>query len=307
MSVNLGINLAGLILKNPTILASGILGVSRSSLKKVMENGAGAVTIKSISKEPRKGHETPIITTYAAGMLNAVGYSNPGAQEAAKEFGKLNELEAPVIASIIGQTFDDFKKVWQELEDCGFSAIEVPLSCPHTPGFGTMGGQHTPQMAEQITKLLKEVSGLPIIVKVSPNNPNMVDVAKAAEAVGASAICAVNTAGPGMLINIESATPVLGFKIGGLSGPALKPIAIRCVYDLYETVKIPIIGTGGITTYEDAIEMLMAGATALGIGTAVYYHGPEVFKKITEEMAVWLENHGYKDVKEIVGVVHKNK
>ncbi|MBU1131037.1 dihydroorotate dehydrogenase [Patescibacteria group bacterium] len=306
MSVNLKTNFAGIDLNNPTILASGILGVSKSSLNKVIESGAGAVTIKSISLEVRKGHETPIITTFEAGMLNAVGYSNPGAKEAAQEFSNLNELGAPVIASIIGQKDDDFKQVWEHLAGCGFVAIEVPLSCPHTPGFGTMGGQHTPEMSENITKLLREISGLPIIVKVSPNNPNMIDVAKAAEAAGAAAICAVNTAGPGMQIDIESARPVLGFKIGGLSGPALKPIAIRCVYDLYEAVKIPIIGTGGITTAEDAIEMLMAGATALGIGTAVYYGGPEVFKKITEEMSEWLEKHDYKDIKEVIGLVHKH-
>jgi len=307
MSVNLGINLAGLILKNPTILASGILGVSRASLKNVLDNGAGAVTIKSISLEPRKGHETPIITTFEAGMLNAVGYSNPGAKEAAQEFSNLKELPAPVFASVIGQTVDDFKKVWEQLEGCGFSAIEVPLSCPHTPGYGTMGGQHTPDMAEKITKTLKALTALPIIIKVSPNNPNMTEVARVAEAAGASAICAVNTAGPGMQINIEVARPVLGFKIGGVSGPALKPIAVRCVYDLYEAVKIPIIGTGGVTSFADAIEMLMAGATAVGIGTAVYYQGVEVFKKIAGEMTVWLNNHGYKDVKEIIGITHRNK
>jgi dihydroorotate dehydrogenase (NAD+) catalytic subunit len=306
MSTNLNINLFSLKLKNPTILASGILGVSKASLKNVLDNGAGAATIKSISLEPRKGHETPIITTYEAGMLNAVGYSNPGAEEAAKEFSNLKELDAPVFASIIGQTVDDFKKVWEQLESCGFSAIEVPLSCPHTPGYGTMAGQHTPKMAEKITKTLKKLTDLPIIIKVSPNNPNMVDVAKAAESAGASAICAVNTAGPGMQINIEVVKPVLGFKIGGLSGPALKPIAIRCVYDLYEAVKIPIIGTGGITSSADAIEMLMGGASAVGLGTAVYYHGLGVFKKITEGMTVWLESHGYKDVKEVIGLVHKN-
>lgn len=305
MALNLETNLAGINLKNPSILASGILGVSKACLKNVIDNGAGAVTIKSISLEPRKGHETPIITTFEAGMLNAVGYSNPGAKEAAKEFSNLDGLGAPVIASVIGQKDDEFKAVWEELSGCGFVAIEVPLSCPHTPGFGTMGGQHTPEMAEKITKLFKEISDLPIIIKVSPNNPNMVDVAKASEVAGASAICAVNTAGPGMQINIETATPTLGFKIGGLSGPALKPIAVRCVYDLYEAVKIPIIGTGGITTGEDAIEMLMAGATALGIGTAVYYDGPEVFKKITDEMLEWLESHGYKEVGEVIGLVHK--
>jgi len=306
MSINLTTTLAGLKLSNPTILASGILGVSQASLNKMIENGAGAVTVKSISLEARKGHQTPIITTYEEGMLNAVGYSNPGAKAAAEEFCQLARLKAPVIASIIGQSPDDFKKVWQMLAGSGFAAIEVPLSCPHTPGYGTMAGQHTPAMSARITKELKRASNLPIIIKVSPNHPNMVEVAQAAESAGAAAICAVNSAGPGMQIDLETASPVLGFKIGGVTGPAIRPIAVRCVYDLYQAIKIPIIGTGGITTGHDAIEMLMAGATALGIGTAVYYHGPTVFKKITDEMSEWLASHGYQSVKEVIGLVHQN-
>lgn len=295
--------ITGLTLANPTILASGVLGVTKASLKNVTNHGAGAVTTKSISLEPRAGHAAPIIITYEAGMLNAVGYSNQGAAKAAEEFINAAEVGAPVIGSVIGQAPDDFIKVIAMLEACGFSAIEVPLSCPHTPGYGTLGGQHTPAMAEKITKAIKKITKLPLWIKVSPNE-NMVSVAKAAEAAGANAIVAGNSMGPGMVIDIKTAKPILGFKFGGVSGPALRPIAVRCVYDLYQAIKIPIIGCGGVMCGRDLIEMMMAGATAVAIGTAVYYRGVSVFKKITEEAEQFLTANNYKDIKKIIGLAH---
>lgn len=304
MSVNLSINLAGLKFNNPTILASGILGVTKASLKSVVNHGAGGVVTKSISLLPRHGHPSPLIVTYEAGMLNAVGYSNQGAAGAQEEFSEVGStVKAPVIASIIGQSMDDFKKVWEKLENCGFSAIEIPLSCPHTPGYGTMGGQHTPEMAEKITRAMKEAAQIPIFIKVSPNE-NMVEVAKTAEAAGADGITAVNSMGPGMIIDLETKTPILGFKMGGVSGPALRPVAVRCVYDLYLAVKIPVIGCGGITSGRDLIEMMMAGAAAVEIGTAVYYRGVGTFQKIVAEAKEWLENHNYKNISEIIGMAH---
>src|SRR3989344_4035082 len=269
MSEKLEINLTGIKLKNPAILASGFLGVTKASLKNMINRGAGGVVTKSISPQPREGHKAPIIVTYEAGMLNAVGYSNHGADKAKEEFSRIKEIGAPAILSIIGQAVDDFKTVWEKLRDCGFGAIEIPLSCPHTPGYGTMGGQHTPEMAEKITKAIKAVAKVPVFIKVSPNE-NMVAVAKAAEAAGADGITAVNTMGPGMIIDLETKTSVLGFGMGGVSGAALRPIAVRCVFDLYKAVKIPIIGCGGVTTGRGMIEMMMAGAIAVQIGTAIY-------------------------------------
>ena len=301
---NLEVKINNLKLKNPTILASGVLGVSSASLSNVIRNGAGAVVTKSISLEPRKGHPAPIIITYEAGMLNAVGYSNPGAQQARQEFSNLSDIEAPVILSIIGQTVDDFQKVYNELKDCNFQAIEVPLSCPHTPGYGTMGGQHTPEMASKITKALKEVTDLPIWIKLSPNE-NLVDVGKAAAEAGADALVSGNTMGPGMIIDIETHKPILGFGMGGVSGPALKPIAIRCVYDLYKAVKIPIIGCGGVTTGLDLIEMMMAGATGIGVGTAVLDRSVNVFSQIVKETDKWLTEHDFKKIEDIIGLAHK--
>jgi dihydroorotate dehydrogenase (NAD+) catalytic subunit len=299
----------GIELKSPTILASGVLGVTRASLVNVAKHGAGAVTIKSISHEPRKGHKNPIMLTYEAGMLNAVGYSNPGLAEAQAEFSDLSSVGAPVFASIIGTNAEDFAYMAKHFigkeNPCGFAAVEVPLSCPHTPGYGMLAGQGTPEATEKITKAVKSHIDLPVIIKLSPNIPNISDVAKAAEKAGADAINMGNTLGPGMVINIETKKPVLDFKVGGLSGPAIRPVAVRCVYDLYKSVKIPIIGTGGVTTWHDAVEMMMAGATAVGVGSAVYYDGITVFRNINKGMEKFMKEQGYKNVKEMVGAAHE--
>lgn len=304
MSMKLETELCGITLANPTILASGILGVSKPLLSEVIKNGAGAVTIKSISFEPREGHRNPTVIAFDAGMMNAVGYSNPGAANAKKEFTGLKKLGAPVFASVIGHEPEDFVKVAGELEGCGFSAIEIPLSCPHTPGFGTLAGQDTPEKTLEITKAVVKHTRLPVFVKLSSVTRNIGEVARAAEKAGASAITAVNTMGPGMVINIEAKRPVMGFKIGGISGPALKPVAVRCVYDVYESVKIPIIGTGGILTGKDAVEMMMAGAKAIGIGSGVHYRGMDVFRKVCSEITEWAVKNGYVGLDEIVGAAH---
>lgn len=303
-SVDLSIQLCNLTLRNPTILASGILGTTKALLKRVAGNGAGAVTIKSVSREPREGHKNPTVITFEGGMLNAVGYSNPGVDAAAREFSCLQEVNAPVIASVIGTQKEDFARVVEGLSGAKFSAIEIPLSCPHTPGFGLLAGQGTPEATFAITSEVRKVTQLPIFVKLSPNIPEICTIAKAAEDAGANAITAVNSMGPGMIINVEAKKPVLDFKVGGVTGDALRPIALRCVFDLYKAVKIPIIGVGGISTGRHAIEMMMAGASAVGIGTGVYYRGIEVFKKVCEEMAQWMEENGFDKVNKIIGVAH---
>ncbi|MBI5307454.1 MAG: dihydroorotate dehydrogenase [Planctomycetes bacterium] len=302
--INLSINLCNIPLSNPGILASGVLGTTRALLKRMVENGAGAVTIKSISKEPREGHKNPTVITFEGGMLNAVGYSNPGVDAATKEFSHLQEIGAPVIASVIGTQKEDFVRVVEGLSVQKFSAIEIPLSCPHTPGFGLLAGQGTPQATFDITSAVRKATRLPIFIKLSPSIPELCAVAKAAEDAGADAITAVNSMGPGMLINIDAQRPILSFKVGGVTGDALRPVAIRCVYDLYQSVKIPIIGVGGISTGRHAIEIMMAGAAAFGVGSAVYYRGIDVFKKISGEMALWMQERGITDINKIVGVAH---
>lgn len=303
--MDLTTQVAGLKLKNPTILASGILGVSKASLKNVIKNGAGACVIKSISLEERPGHNAPNIITFEAGMMNAVGYSNPGVVEAKREFGELKDLEAPIIASIIGKDEKEFAKMTEKFLPGDFAAVEAVLSCPHTPGYGTLAGQGTPEQTEKITKSVRAKTKLPLFIKISPDSQPIAEVAKAAEAGGADAIVATNSMGPGMVIDIQTGQPILDFKVGGISGPALRPISIRCIYDIYKSVKIPIIGCGGITYGKDAVEMIMAGAQAVQIGTGVYYRGVDVFKKVRAEIEDFMQQKNYQSLNDFVGLTHK--
>jgi len=295
----------GIKLENPLILASGILGVNKNNLLRAQLGGAGALTIKSISLEPRKGHKNPITAVYEKGMLNAVGYSNPGIDEALKEYADLSKVSIPVIASCTGGSPEEFAELAERFEPLAFNAVELPLSCPHTPGFGLMAGQGTPEATKAITEAVRKKTKKPLIVKVSPVIPNIVEVAKAAEEAGADAINCGNAHGPGMIIDINSGKSVLGFGVGGVTGPAIRPIAVRCVFDLFKSIKIPIIGTGGVSNGRDAIEMLMVGASVVGVGTAIHFRGANVFSKITSEMNEWMKEQGYSSVKELVGFAHK--
>jgi dihydroorotate dehydrogenase (NAD+) catalytic subunit len=305
MSVKLNVELAGLKLKNPTILASGILGISKKMMLSVAKAGAGAVTTKSITIKPREGHKNPVlIQTTNETFLNAVGYSNPGLEAAKEEFKDLNDFPVPVIGSLVGSDAEEFAYLTENIKEVGFKAIEIVLSCPHTPGFGLLAGQGTPEATEEITSAVREKTKLPLFVKVSSNIMCLGDVVKAAERAGADGITSINTLGPGMAIDVETTKPILDFKVGGMSGPAIRPIAVRCVYDIYESVKIPIIGVGGIITGKDAVEMMMAGATVVGIGTGIYYRELDIFKKVCDETNEFMKSHGYSRLKEIVGVAH---
>ncbi len=295
----------GLKLKNPLILASGVLGLNKNNLLRVQKAGAGALTIKSVSLEPRTGHPNPITAVYECGMLNAVGYSNPGVKHAVEEFADLSGLKVPVIASCTAGNARQFAQLVKEFEPLDFAAVELPLSCPHTPGFGLLAGQGTPKATREITRAARKQTKKPLIIKVSPTTPNIAEVALAAQKAGADAINCGNAHGPGMIIDINSARPVLGFGVGGVTGPAIRPIAVRNVFDLYESIKIPIIGTGGIINGRDAIEMLQAGASAVSIGTGVHFRGPEVFEKTAREMKQWMKKQGFKSVKELVGLAHR--
>lgn len=309
----------GLKMKNPTILASGIQGVTKANVEEVCKKGAGAVIIKSLTLETRKGHETPIMVETNSGFLNAVGYSNPGIDAGLEEFSGWKRKE-PLILSITAKNVEEYailaEKINNKLKDdennknaraMRADALEVVLSCPHTPEYGLMAGQQTPENAEQIVRTIKsKLSCIPIIIKISPGIPGEVEVAKAAERAGANAIDVGNTIGPGMQIDIERHARLPGFGMGGLSGPAMRPIAIRCVYDIFRSVKIPIIGCGGITYGKDAIEFMQAGASVVAIGTAVYYRGTNTFAKIAKEMEKWLSEHNFSSVKDIVGLAHKS-
>ncbi|MBI5227379.1 dihydroorotate dehydrogenase [Candidatus Micrarchaeota archaeon] len=304
---NLESEIFGEKMKNPIILASGILGTTKASLETACDNGCGAVITKSLSIEPRRGHEGPNIVETEGGIMNAMGYPNPGIDLGLKEFGNWKRNE-PLIISIVGKTPEEFATLAERVEEnkkqLGATAIEAVISCPHTPGYGTMVGQGTPESVSEITRKIKDKTKLPLIIKLSPSVPGEGKAAQAAEEAGASAINMGNSLGPGMKIDINRRKPMIGFGVGGLTGPAIKPIAIRCVYDIHRSVKIPIIGTGGITTGEDAIEMMMAGASWVSVGTAVYYRGPTAFSQIAKEMDGWMKKNNYSSLKKIVGAVH---
>ncbi len=303
---NLSVNLAGISLQNPTVLASGIMGVSSSSLKFVEENGAGAVTLKSIGPTERPGHKNPTVFAWREGIQNAVGLSNPGIENSIEKITtSVTQLDIPVFGSMFADTIDNFKRVGEKMASTGVAAIEVNLSCPNTEDdFGRMFALDT-KMTSDLIKAVKSVVGdIPIFAKLSADSSEIVEVGKAAEAAGADAITAINTIS-GVVIDINMKRPILTNKVGGVSGPAIKPMGVRAVWNLYNSVKIPIIGTGGINTGEDAIEYIMAGATAIGIGSGVYYRGIDVFKKVTEEMSRFMEENRYKSVEEMRGIAHK--
>ena len=309
MTASLETDLCGIRLRNPTVLASGILGTTTAAMKRVADNGVGAVTTKSITREPREGHANPTVVTFEAGMMNAVGISNPGVEEAVEHLADIKDIGVPVIASAAGTEVEDFCFVVERLVELPFAAVELALSCPHTPGFGTEAGQSSPERIAEIIRSVRSLTDLPLFAKLSPNEPRLGEAALAAVRAGASGITAVNTLGPGMLINIEAATPVLAYTMGGVSGPALRPIATRCVFDICKCLAVNdtkpcLIGTGGVSTGRHAIEIMMAGATAVGVGTAVYYRGVEVFRAIADEMEEWLSVNEHHSVGDVVGLVH---
>jgi len=301
----LGVKINSLILKNPTILASGVLGQDIETMKRVVKGGAGAVTMKSLTSLPRKGHNNPILVEVESGFLNAVGYANKGIDKGIQEFKKWNGA-VPMVGSIVGADARELAALAEKIQTLPIQALEVALSCPHTPGFGLLAGQGTAAATQEITKAIRKKTKLPLIIKLSPSVPSLGEIAKTAEAEGADVVNMGNTLGPGMKIDIERGRPVLAFKVGGMSGPAIKPVMIRCVFDIYQAVKIPVIATGGIMSGQDAIEAIMAGATAVGIGTGIYYRGIGIFKKITKEMENWLTDHGYENINQLIGLAHRS-
>ncbi len=293
--------LSKLTLNNPTILASGVLDCTGPLLKRVAEAGAGAVTTKSISLKPIEGHPTPSIVEIKDGLLNAMGLPNPGVDEFLDELKIAKVAGVPIIASIAGKSINEFKEVAKRFVNLP-DALELNLSCPNVKG-GLLFSQDK-KLAASVVKDVKKVTKLPVFAKLGPNVSNIAEIARAVEKAGADGITAINTM-PAMVIDIETGMPILSNKSGGLSGTALKPIAIKCVYDIYESVKIPIIGTGGVSNGADAVEMLMAGASAVGIGTAIKKHWLSTFSKINKELDAFMKRKKFKSTKELVGLAHK--
>jgi dihydroorotate dehydrogenase (NAD+) catalytic subunit len=297
------IEITGLKLSNPTMLASGILGYTGLSMKSVIEAGAGAVVTKSMGQEPRTGYLNPTVVQTSCGLLNAMGLPNPGISHFKEEMKQLNQLEAPTIFSIYGFSPEDFANVAKTAEKMGANAIELNVSCPHVKKAGAQVGSD-PSLLTDIVKAVKRQVSNPVIVKLTPNVTDITEIAKAAETAGADALTAINTV-KGMAIDTETGTPILANKFGGLSGPAIKPIAVRCIYDIYSAIDIPVIGCGGVTCWQDAVEFVQAGACAVQIGTAVAFKGLDVFGSVANGIEKYLEHKKLGSIKELVGVAHK--
>jgi len=302
--VNLNVNLAGLKLTNPTMLASGILGYSSETLESIAENGAGAVVTKSIGLKPRAGYANPTIVQTKCGLINAMGLPNPGIKEFVREIRATKKvLKVPLVVSIYGFSTEEYAKVAEKAVGAGADAVELNVSCPHVKETGSEIGQN-PKILAQVIKAVKLKVDKPVFVKLSPNVTSIADIAETAEKAGADALTAINTV-KAMAIDAETAMPILSNKVGGLSGPAIKPVALRCIYEVYERVKVPIVGCGGITSWRDAVEFLLAGASAIQMGTAIALKGANVFKTVSRGIEAYLKRKGFRSVKEIVGLSHR--
>jgi len=295
----------GVHLSSPLVLPAGVLDISFSSYKQTSDFGAGLITTKSLTKEARKGHEGPVVTEVEGGMLNCMGLCNPGITEGLEEINRFKEISsAPVNLSIFATDAAGFTELAVEANSSKADFLELNLSCPNVMDeFGVPLAASEKTVAEIISGV-KSVSRFPVIAKLSPNVTSFTKIAAAAAEAGADALCMINTLGPGIDIDIKAGRPVLFNVSGGLSGPCIKPIALRLVYESRKAgITLPIIGMGGIQSGEDAVQMLMAGADLIGVGTAVYYRGPEVFKKINDEIRSFLKRkdfHSISDIKRII-------
>ena len=282
-------------------LASGILGVTAASLAKVATSGADAVVTKSIGLNPRKGHPGPVLTTSHGGLINAVGLTNPGIDAFKDEMELLREKKVPVVLSIFGNTVEEVSEVARKAVQLKPDAIELNLSCPHAE-IGQIA--HSPDLTHKYVSAVKDVVECQVFAKLTPNTSDFVAVGRAAEEAGADAVVAINTL-RGMKIDIYQMLPVLGHKVGGLSGPPIFPVAVRCVYELSQALTIPIIGVGGVSTWEDAVEMHLAGADAIQVGTALI-EGLDVFSRIKEGVANYLKEMKVTTLSEIVGAAWRS-
>ncbi|MCJ7633035.1 dihydroorotate dehydrogenase [Candidatus Bathyarchaeota archaeon] len=304
MKPDLTTKVGGLILRNPTMLSAGVLGMTGKSLRAAWEAGAGAVVTKSLGIEPRKGYSNPTIVDVGCGFINAMGLPNSGANEFLNELSDASiGEEIVIVGSIYGVNPHEFAETAQILAKGNISAIELNVSCPHTKGMGAEVGQD-PNLVQEVVRAVKARTKLPVFIKLTPNVTSIVDLALAAEKAGANAIVAINTL-RAMVIDIDTGYPVLANKVGGLSGPAIKPVAVRNVYEISQAVRIPVIGCGGITDWRDAVEFLLAGASAIQIGTAVAYRDLKIFGEVTSGVSKYLAEKNFKEVEEIVGLSHK--
>lgn len=301
MDIKTSVNIAGAELKNPVMTASGTFGSGKEYSEFVDLNKLGAVVTKGVAATPWQGNNTPRVAEVYGGMLNAVGLQNPGIDLFMKrDLEFLKAYDTKVIVNVCGKTVPDYVEVVEKLSDSSADLLEINISCPNVKEGGIAFGQN-PKMVEEITSELKKHSKKPIIMKLSPNVTDITETAKAAEAGGADALSLINTL-TGMKIDISRRSFVLANKTGGMSGPAIKPIAVRMVYQVANACKLPIIGMGGIRTAEDALEFIMAGATAVAIGTANFIN-PYTTVEVAEGIENYMKKNGVADINELIGCV----
>ncbi len=299
--MNLSVNIAGVTWKNPVTVASGTFGSGAEYSEFVDLSQLGAVTTKGVANIPWEGNPTPRVAETYGGMMNAIGLQNPGIDVFVKrDIPYLKEHQATIIVNVCGKSQEDYVEVVERLGDQPVDMLEINVSCPNVKEGGIAFGQN-PDALYEITKAVKAKAKQPVIMKLSPNVTSIAEMARAAEAGGADAVSLINTL-TGMKIDVERQAFVLANKTGGLSGPAIKPVAVQMVYETAHAVKIPIIGMGGICTAADALEFIMAGATAVSVGTA-NFHDPMTTMKVIAGMEDYMKRHNIEDINDLIGIV----
>ena len=299
--MNMKVNIAGVEWKNPVTVASGTFGSGEEFSEFVDLNRLGAVTTKGVANIPWEGNPTPRVAETCSGMMNAVGLQNPGIDLFCKrDIPFLKKYDTKIIVNVCGKSTEDYCEVVERLADEDVDMLEINISCPNVKEGGIAFGQNS-KAAEEITRAVKKYAKQPVIMKLSPNVTSIAEMAKAVEAGGADAISLINTI-TGMKIDIHRRAFLLANKTGGVSGPAIHPIAVRMVYEAANAVRLPIIGMGGIATAEDAIEMILAGASAVSVGTANFYN-PTAAVEVAEGIEAYMQKYGFNSVKDMTGCV----
>ena len=299
--IKTSVNLCGVELKNPVMTASGTFGSGAEYCEFVDLNKLGAVVTKGVANIPWAGNPTPRVAEVYGGMLNAVGLQNPGIDVfCERDIPFLKQYDTKIIVNVCGKSTQDYLEVVERLANEPVDMLEINISCPNVKEGGIAFGQD-PKLVEQITSDIKKIAKQPVIMKLSPNVTDITEMARAAEAGGADCLSLINTL-TGMKIDINRRSFVLANKTGGMSGPAIHPIAVRMVYQVAQAVKLPLIGMGGISTAEDAIEMILAGATAVSVGTANFVD-PRATEKIVAGIEEYMRKYNVKDIKELIGAV----
>lgn len=297
--MNLEVKLAGRTFKNPVTTASGTFGSGAEYEEFVDLSALGAVTTKGVANVPWEGNPTPRIAETYGGMLNAVGLQNPGIELfCQRDIPHLKEKNASIIVNVCGRTVEDYVEVVERLADEPVDLLEINVSCPNVKAGGIAFGQN-PDALYEITKAIKAKAKQPIVMKLSPNVTDITEMAKAAEAGGSDALSLINTI-TGMKIDIHRRKFILANQTGGLSGPAIKPVAVRMIYQVHKVCSLPIIGMGGVMTGEDAIELMMAGATMVAVGTA-NFHNPRATMEVLQGIKEYMERYQIEDINEIIG------